>query len=157
MVVKFYKTTDDKNSLSKNLTEEKQITGHLKDNCNVLNPVIIFNYDANLLAFNYCRIDNFNRFYYVEGFNIIGKTIEITLHVDVLTTYANDIKNSYATITRSNNGNKYLNDNRVSKCASYTQIFRKLGTGLARYNSYMVIVGGRSSSAETSPDVPDDK
>lgn len=142
MVIKFYKTTSEKNDLNKMLENENIITGTLKDNCDILNPTITFKYDNNLLLYNYAYIEAFNRYYFIDSFNIIGKTVEITFHVDVLYTYKNDIKNSYATITRSNRGNKYIPDNRIVKSSNVIQTFRKLGGGVIPYNSYILVVAG---------------
>lgn len=143
MDVKLYKTTAEKNALNKLITNEIIKNGHLKDNCDILNPVIVVNYDASILSYNYARIDAFNRFYFISDISINKQTIELTLKVDVLTTYSGDIKNSYATIIRSNKGSKMIPDNRITQKVSKTYTTRKLGAGLIPSDTYVIMLGGK--------------
>ena len=68
----------------------------------IISPTFIFDYSAAALACNYLYCVEFGRFYFVRNIAVdTAGRINITCAVDVLQTYANQIKNSYATILRS--------------------------------------------------------
>lgn len=68
----------------------------------IITPTFIFDYSAAALACNYLYCHEFKRFYFVKNIAVdTAGRINITCAVDVLQTYANQIKNSYATILRS--------------------------------------------------------
>lgn len=68
----------------------------------IISPNFIFDYSAAALACNYIYCAEFGRYYFVKNIAVdTAGRINITCAVDVLQTYANQIKNSYATILRS--------------------------------------------------------
>lgn len=74
----------------------------LKEDCSILAPVIIM--EAGLtsrLAFNYCYIADFQRYYYVTDWNWSGRHWIASLTVDVLATYKTDIGNASLYVLRS--------------------------------------------------------
>lgn len=84
----------------------------------IMNPSFILDYNTEVdyTQFNYISIgDPFNRSYFIDGFQIdIGKKIIIKCSIDVLETYHEEIRNSYAEIVRtcfSDYYAKYLPDN----------------------------------------------
>lgn len=102
-----------KEALSKNTVSLGDISGTLKDSTSILNPVITFQGDiSNFVNCNYMYISKFNRFYFVDNITSIKNNIfEISAHVDVLSTYQNQIRTNTAIIRRQeNNWNLYLND-----------------------------------------------
>lgn len=143
MQITLYKTESERNRLTKTLTSPSNITGALKSNCNIVNPVITLKYDSGLNKYNYCYIPEFGRYYYIEGMNYINNTIELSLHCDVLMSFKDDIKRSKATITRGNKGSIYLPDARIRNTAQHTITHRKLGTGFSKADSYVITVAGR--------------
>lgn len=55
--------------------------------------------------YNYCRISEFNRYYFINNISWLGGTaFQLDLHVDVLYTYADEIKNLTAYVTYSGSG-----------------------------------------------------
>lgn len=68
----------------------------------IITPTFIFDYSVAALACNYLYCVEFGRFYFVKNIAVdTAGRIDISCAVDVLQTYANQIKNSYATILRS--------------------------------------------------------
>lgn len=110
--VKFYKTNSPKNKLVKSLTSIGTFSCALKDNTSVLNPVLIISTNENLYNSNYIEITTFNRKYFITDIKSIGNNRwEVSAHVDVLNTYASEIKSNSAVIRRQENVyNLYLND-----------------------------------------------
>lgn len=110
--VKFYKTNSPKNKLVKSLTSIGTFPCALKENASVLNPVLIISTNENLYNSNYVEIPAFNRKYYITDIKSIGNNRwEVSAHIDVLYTYASEIKSNSAVIRRQENVyNLYLND-----------------------------------------------
>lgn len=144
MNIKLYKSLDDKKKLSKNLTNEKIMTGNVKIPTDIINPVIIIEYFANFNDFNYCYIEEFKRYYYIKDFNIIGKTIEINSHEDVLMSNKNSLLSLSATISRAENKpliNGYLLDDKF-QAYSYKQITTKnFPNGINNDSIILITVG----------------
>lgn len=92
MKIQFYNNLSGVNILNKNL----QLIGEpikftLKQDTNIINPILILN---GYIGGNYCFIEDFNRFYYVDDFNLLPNgNYEIYLSVDVLASYKDDLLN----------------------------------------------------------------
>lgn len=104
--------SDAENRLDKTFTAALQLTGTLKDNTSILDPVILIESSGNLSGYNYAEITDFNRFYYIKDMVIVGaKLWELHMHVDVLKTYCSGIIAAPSIIAKSaNRFNMYLND-----------------------------------------------
>ena len=97
------------NEVNKTLQENAEYTGVLTTTFNVLTPVIRFR-SRTPVAFNYVYIESLNRYYFVSEKQQDGDICTVRLSVDVLFTYKDIILNSTATLTKSENGNKYLSN-----------------------------------------------
>ena len=65
-------------------------------------PVIVIDYDANVYGYNYCYVDTFARYFYITDIAVeAGKRMVLSLAVDVLNTYKNEILNCPMTIIRA--------------------------------------------------------
>ena len=80
----------------------------LKDDCGVMNPVLLFNpANASFLTpfspsqFNYCYIQFFNRYYFIDDWLWLNGLWECHLQVDVLATYKLAIGNLSEYVVRS--------------------------------------------------------
>ena len=110
--------------LKKNLSEKNKIdkvftgnglslSGDLRDDTSIIDPVIIVQYDINLLSeYNYMEIGNFKRKYFITNIKTLNRALcEISAHVDVLSSFAAQIRTNKAIIKRQENKwNMYLND-----------------------------------------------
>lgn len=92
MKIQFYKNLSGVNILNKNLQLIGQpIEFTLKKDTNIIQPVLIL---AGYVGGNYCYIEDFNRYYYVDDFNLLSSGhYEIYLTVDVLSSYKDDLLN----------------------------------------------------------------
>ena len=97
------------NEVNKTLQENEEYTGVLNSTVNVLTPVVRFRTRTHV-NFNYVYIDSLNRYYFVSEISQDGDICTVRLRVDVLFTYKDIILNSTATLTKSENGNKYLSN-----------------------------------------------
>lgn len=144
MDVTFYKTTSPKNALNKTLTDGTTKACTLKMSKDICNPSFIVGYDSSLLSRSYAYISDWGRYYFIESIEVTpGQEMLIKLHVDVLTTYATEIKACKARITRSqSNFDKYIPDSMIINKAQTKITQRKLGTGFTSANKYYIMIGG---------------
>lgn len=102
MTVKFFKVSDDPRVLDKNVSTATVTlnTVRIKGDCSILSPVLETAYSANLITCNYMYIQEWARYYYIDDMTVSAQRIYIKAHVDVLKTYAADIKGCTAIIRR---------------------------------------------------------
>ena len=125
MNIILYNTKDDNRKLNKTLTEIKTITVRLKDDTDIMHPVIELD-GANLPpTANYCYIAAFGRYYYINQQDIkIGRDLVLTLSVDVLMSWKSSILNSTVIAERtSNKYNKYIPD-KIPMLSRQNNIFK---------------------------------
>ena len=99
MQATFYKTLDNKNVINKTLTDPLNVELKLRDNQDVIAPVLKMS--VNVTQYNYCYISFFNRFYFVERVTRNGKLFHVELSSDVLETYKSEILASNAQFRRN--------------------------------------------------------
>lgn len=107
--IKTFNFDDKPNEVNKTLQENEEYTGVLNSTVNILEPVIRFR-SNNVVTFNYVYIESLQRYYFVSEIRQDGDICTVRLRVDVLFTYKDIILNSTATLTKSENGNKYLSN-----------------------------------------------
>lgn len=105
--------SSDRNHLSKSVSTIATVSGVLKEETSIIDPVIKI--ECNLSQFtgcNYMTIPAFGRSYFVNNIRSIRNgLVEFSCHVDVLSTFASQIRNNIAITKRQeNNWNLYLND-----------------------------------------------
>lgn len=104
---------NEKRAVSKNVLFDAQYEGVLKEDCSIIDPVIIVQDDlAGMALHNYMQIEVFSRFYFIENFiSIDGGFVEIHAHVDVLASFAYSIYELRGIIAKQSNAfNLYLED-----------------------------------------------
>ena len=113
MTITLYKNFSDKRNLNKNLTEIKTVSATAKGDINIISPTLIIQYYST--DFNYCYIQELNRFYYVNSLTLLtGQRLQINLSVDVLMSYKEEIKNLTVNVLRYENIEPtYLTDSRI--------------------------------------------
>ena len=118
MKIQFYNNHSGVNIINKNLEEVgEEINFTLKEDTNILNPVLKL---AGYNGGNYCYIPNFNRYYFIDNYNLNNQGIyELFLSVDVLATYKDDLLSGKLLIKSDESGIKYL-DNKEEYNNLYT-------------------------------------
>ena len=103
----------EKNRVTKTLTLLGTATGVLKEETSIIDPVIKIECTLeSVIKCNYITIEAFGRSYFVNNIRSIRQgLVEFTCHVDVLSTYATEIKANKAIVRRQElRWNTYLND-----------------------------------------------
>lgn len=142
MTIKLYKTASEKNRLNKSLTNEIVLTGFLREQCSVTNPIIKIEQSTNLALYNYAYIQEFNRYYYISDIKTVRNNLwELSLNIDVLMTYKNDILNTTGLINHADL-NQYLNDTNIVTNSKCTKQIITFATALPTDVDYLLIVAG---------------
>lgn len=93
MNIILYVNNSEKNKIGKTLTNDFSLSGTLRDVTNIINPVILIEI-SEIGNYNYCYINNFNRYYFITDITVIRTGLfAISLMVDVLESFKSDIKN----------------------------------------------------------------
>lgn len=109
------RTIDPANKVDKDFTVSDTVSGTLREATSILDPVIIIQCDNSKVwreTCNYAYIEEFGRYYYITDIISIGGALSSTnwpspaqlwefhMHVDVLKTYADQIKQQTAIVSR---------------------------------------------------------
>lgn len=102
MVVTTFINKSQSNVIEKNLEQLQTFEVSLIHEFNILTPVLIFtksNYNFNA---NYIYISQYNRYYFINDITTSsGNRVQINCSIDVLKTYAEQIKNCPCVVLRS--------------------------------------------------------
>ena len=102
--------------VTKEISIISEMTGSLKDGTSIIDPVIIIQgtpaTTQQIVSSNYLYIEDFGRYYFINDISSVRTNLwEISCHVDVLQSYATQIKAQTAIIQRQKEKwNLYLND-----------------------------------------------
>lgn len=91
--ISLFKTSSENNRVVKDLTDEKQLSGELRNQTSVLNPSIRIESAENIAGYNYCYIPEFGRYYYIVDITSVRTQVwEVSMRCDVLMSYSAQIK-----------------------------------------------------------------
>lgn len=145
MNVIFYKNNSDKRVISKSLTGQTTVTGvSLYDSTSVTNPVLKMSSGASKIAnFNYVYIADFGRYYYISDFTVENGYVLISCKVDVLMSYATEIKACDCIAKRSESAyNFYLNDERFMTYQYDKQFLHKFNSPFSKLSNFILVTQG---------------
>lgn len=103
---------EELNKISKSPSTVMTLTGTLRDETDIVDPVIIIEYAGTLTNCNYMYISEFNRYYFITKIESVRTNLwRVYAHCDVLKTYAQAILGTPAVVARSETRyNLMLND-----------------------------------------------
>lgn len=103
MTIILYQNSSENNAVNKNLTELTTLTGTLREQSSIIDPVInISGIDVYIGSMNYAYIPEFNRYYFITNIESVRNGLwRVSFHVDVLFSYREQIKNNHAIIERN--------------------------------------------------------
>lgn len=92
MKITLYFNNSEPNKMRKDLAEISTVDGTLRTQSSVIDPIVRIDGRLNLSRVNYMYIDGFQRYYFIRDIVSVRTGIwEIYAHVDVLSTYANEV------------------------------------------------------------------
>lgn len=93
MNITLYITNSEHNQLSKILRNPLTLTGTLKDETDIINPVVMIEIE-NPVSFNYAYIPEFDRYYFISDISVVRNNLwRVSMSVDVLQSFRNEIRN----------------------------------------------------------------
>ena len=105
MNVTLYKTSDDMRKVNKKLTTigtQKTLT--IYDSIDIISPVFVLDYNADLLTANYLYCGNLARYYFINNLTLdSGKRMYISCSEDVLMTFRTQLLNCECCVMRNEN------------------------------------------------------
>lgn len=112
VTIDFFHYSKRADTINKSLSAPTTLQGFLRDMTNVMRPVLKIKQQG-VFTHNYCYIHELNRYYHIVNFNIIDTdTYEITLSVDVLKTYEQQIMGATGTVFERTDANKFISTRR---------------------------------------------
>lgn len=149
MQVNLYYTRDDKHKLHKTLTSIHNCVGSLRDECSLINPVILLETaEATACRANYLEITDLDiqRYYFIKDW-IMYRTgiLEVHAELDPLMTYEAEIRQVSATIERNEyEADSYLVDENyvIDAYSNYVTIDFPKGFDTNNDTYVLMTVGG---------------
>lgn len=144
MTVDLFINSSDRRQLTKQLTPVTSLSGALRDSTSVLNPVILIEGDSSVIsACNYMYVPSFRRYYYLtEIVSVRMGFTYVTGSVDVLTSWATEIRANTAIIRRQENEwNLYLNDGSLKIYQDGAVLTRPFPAGFSTQELVLAVAG----------------
>lgn len=137
---------NEKEKIRKTYSSETSFDCQFKAESSIFDPEIVISTGSDLSGFNAMRIPSFNnRKYYITDISVVRAGIwKIKAHVDVLSTYANEILANTAVVKRQSNlYNTYLSDNEFKVQNNETiETLYFSSTGFTKALDYLLAVCG---------------
>ena len=151
--VNFYLNNSEPERLDKSLSWVGNLEGVLKNDTSIIDPVILFDCPlSDLVNSNYMYIEEFGRYYFITDIRSLTNALaEVSAHVDVLTTFAAQIRSNEAIISRQQNKwNLYLNDGSFRVYQDRYCGIRKFPHGFTDTSYVLAIAGGGTQNGGVS-------
>lgn len=145
MTIKLYHNDSDKRTVSKTLSNEGSLTGAtIIDDTTILNPRLkVRDNGIIMVQYNYCYIADFKRYYYITNITVSNGYIMIDCKVDVLMSYANEIKACTGVIARQENvWSGYLDDSENFTNQYNNVSLKAFNNPFNKALSYILLVNG---------------
>ena len=128
--------------------EGLSLSGNLKDDCDIVDPVIEIETTSNISNINYAYIPDFGRYYFAHVENIGAKFWRITMHCDVLHTFATQIKACDCIVAMNENRfNMYLPDSNYKAYQNNKILINRFPGGFNLNNARFILTAFCETSA----------
>ena len=127
--------------MTKSVTDVLTVTGTLKANCSIIDPVILIEMPTVPANVNYMTISEFGRSYFVRDMISVRNGLwEIRAHVDALSSFASQISGCTGIVQRQENDwNLYLNDGVFRTYVQPTIVSRSFPSGFNSTATFILI------------------
>ena len=146
MEITLYNNASEKNKINKSLTSIITLTGTLRDESSIINPEILIEYNSPV-GFNYCYIDEFNRYYFVDDAIVVRHNlIKLILSVDVLESFKSQILSQNVIIDKNTSDyDLYLPDEDFVTLVKTKTDILNFPNGLLDSGEFILITAGGGS------------
>ena len=138
------RNNSEKNRLTKDTEVIMTVSGFLREGTSIIDPVIKIECDiSDASGCNYLSIPIFGRKYFVNDIRSIRNSLfEFSCHVDVLSTYADAIRENTGIIKRQENEwNLYLNDGTFKVYQNPNVLTRAFPSGFTTQELVLAVAG----------------
>ena len=138
------RNNSERNSVTKDISEILTVSGELKTETSIIDPVIMIECDLSaVVGCNYISIPSFGRSYFVNNIRSIRSgLVEFSCHVDVLSSFAAEIRSNTAIVRRQeNNWNLYLNDGSFKVYQNPNVLTKAFPSGFTTQEFVLAIAG----------------
>ena len=143
--IKLQKNKSDLNVLTKNIEDVLSIEGELRAETSIIKPIIRIETSNNdIFNCNYMTIESFGgRKYFIDDITSVRNgIIQISAHVDVLSTYDAQIRKCTGIISKQTfNYNLYLDDSSLKAYNNPKIVTKSFPNGFSG-ESYLLLVAG---------------
>lgn len=157
-IIKLQRNDSELNRLDKSIVDILTMTGELRDSTSIINPKILINATMEQVrGCNYLTIPSFNRSYFVNNINSFRTgVVELTCHVDVLSSFSAQIKANSAIISKAQDVyyNKYLNDGTFHVYQPTITVTKEFPVGFTDQKFIVAIAGSEIASGGSDPENP---
>lgn len=136
-----------KNKVGKSLSSITELTGNLRAESSIIDPVFLVDSTiTELRVANYCTIGTWKRSYFINDIRTVRQgLIELHCHVDVLQSFAAEIKQNSAIIKRNENkGNVLMNDGYYKIYQNPNVVMYEFPTGFTNYEWVLAMAGSNT-------------
>lgn len=154
MTIKLYRNLSERNRLDKELENELVITGNLRSGSSIINPTVLIRKGQyqDISDFNYAYIVEFSRYYFIDEIVASSNVLwSLSMHVDVLSTYKEQIRALPAIISRTEEIRKahlLLPDDRVSYEVGQSVTTKAFPNSIGGSVNIVLVVAGMNSEVE---------
>lgn len=138
------RNNSEMNRVSKSVDDISTVSGVLKEGTSIIDPIIKIESDLSAVTgCNYLSIPDFGRSYFINNISSIRNgLVELYCHVDVLSSFASEIRNNTAIIKRQENEwNLYLNDGSFKVYQNPTVLTKAFPSGFTTQSFLLAVAG----------------
>lgn len=142
--ITLYTQNSEINRIKKALTQITTMTGSLKEETSIVDPVILVEGTmANFVGANYIYIPEFRRYYYIHDIiSVRMNLIELHCHCDVLMSFSDAILAQTGIVARQeNNWNLYLDDGSFKTYSNPMILTKAFPSGFTTQSFALVVAG----------------
>ena len=146
MDISIYHNSSENNEINKRITLISSISAIFKAPVSIENPVLIVEYDEDLLSSNYVYIAEYSRYYFIEDIKAVtGGRLELYLSVDVLMSFSTAILTLPVIVDKQEQlsiADKYFNDGSYLATQKEFVRIKEFATGFNDTGTYILITCG---------------
>lgn len=144
MQISLYNNTSERNAINKILSNEITVSGTLREESNIHNPVIMINAPS-IIGFNFAYIPDFYRYYFISDITSVRAGLwRVSMVCDVLMSFKSAILNSYAIIVDTENTEitEYMDSDIWKRLVKDKTDIINFPNGLLETGEYILITAG---------------
>lgn len=134
----------ERERITKDIDTLATYTGTLKAETSIIDPVFLIECDlSNVINANYMTVSAFGRSYFINNIRSIrAGLVEFSCHVDVLSSFADEIKTNRAIVKKQEQRwNLYLNDGSFKIYQNPTVLTRAFPSGFTTQEFVLAVAG----------------